>query len=1634
MPTIDIEALLDEAQTTIDEIDKTGIKEARPERSQRAPRPTTIEPNPEPGFVQNIKEFYGGGRRSFEEKKSLLKKIRASRPPVPEGPENLTPPKLFQWDRPARMNEPVPELGENMTNKTPLSNAIRMTLPRQPGTRPQRVIQQPGQITPMPEEPGLISNVLRAAQTPADVLTATGPMPEANVAGMNAEELVGKAKPFMQALITRAGKAMAQGNIPAAREYMRRAQQASAVVNKAVSAAADARQALPTSEALPMVGAVQGLPAVLGAFQLAGPGGAGALMAGMAAKDLAADPDFGKTASRTGKALLQYPGNMVGVNPMAEALGRGAEPQSTLDAIAANSTPTGAGLDRQTEAGKALQLALVPLMSLKGARGARIRAAAQKALAADAQIASLDKGSPAPSPSVPSGTRRIPVGVDLNSPIDAASSPYYTHMDRARGKTTAAKLAARADSARLRDAIDSGDAETVMNLVEQGVEPLAAPSEPVPETLKRLNNIARRVEEKKAEVVAAERAPKQAAPAAVEPPPRNLMALLKRGKAPQSDTSGVRGSSPEMAPPLASEAVSGTPAPKAKAPRETVPVMNVRRPQVGKKPAFIEEVVGNPGETHLRMQERLGLDAKDVKDSWRRDLTTGEDVNLTPEERAEIHKKNNEDYGVLAERQLAEAEAEAAATSPTKRTVIEERDGEIVTTITEKKAAAPEASPLKSAEKVGRESVRGEDPELLNQLSDLPRHVLYRAAGRLLVDLKKADSVARMRDKMYDELTRQREQAIEAGQVDKFDGDVTRILGEESGHPNKGEYKALAAAPIGAALGAMAGGDEDEDWKSRAMRFAGAGALGAMMMGATKGEGKGSLAERLRKSAEARGVAEKAPEAARAVKIPVTEQKPGTVAAHIARLNDGEEPQTYIEKAYRTYDEKALTDPEKAFEEYLEILPSSYADATRSEVYGDLKASGELGKPESIAIKQNLKDWGKEKARIAKLKAAGKDVTPKKFAKYPDVNPRGAYATGEVLKKLGEVKEIKSRFMSWITNQASVLAEMDGGKPYGAAQELIQGPMHAVLEADGKYKHVKREQFWKTLRENDIVDYPDLAGVADAMEGKTDLPANYIKAAKELRPLFDGMRKNQNAVREKRGIEQIGYIENYVKHAREYNEVTEFLDSMSEKDRIGLNQSEKAVDFLHPKGVFVAHALKRTGGMKNLDRNIASLFQSYLRAASQDIFYTPAMDYMKVVIKDLREVYNLENTPNYLEAWTDEVLGGMAGSVDRPLIAKGAKPLLAFTSMLKRHLASSALALNPKWNLLTQATGSFLVPARFGKQGVIDAKLYWSDPFMRSEVQSAHDYRMKNQGMSGENVTAGDKVSQLAKKRAGTFSKVARKFDPLFEIASGWTESIESGTFGMAYAAAYKKLSRMTDPSTGKPYSRAACRRFANNQAGQISGLFGRENVPEILRNRIVDTTHPFQAFTMGMLGMLRESLGKTGHSEVFNGLKPSAKTVLVNTGKFLGALQLISELQYQTTGTRSFSPLSFLPFASAYLPTNLRGGPLVSQWSSDMLEAFGAIGKDPVKGAEKVVQAMLRWHLKGGAGLIQGARLAKNWAYGPDKYRATSDSPLKMLLKESWPSWYKERNKPAPVPKKHKSGGFNSNPFKSQSFKSLSF
>jgi len=232
----------------------------------------------------------------------------------------------------------------------------------------------------------------------------------------------------------------------------------------------------------------------------------------------------------------------------------------------------------------------------------------------------------------------------------------------------------------------------------------------------------------------------------------------------------------------------------------------------------------------------------------------------------------------------------------------------------------------------------------------------------------------------------------------------------------------------------------------------------------------------------------------------------------------------------------------------------------------------------------------------------------------------------------------------------------------------------------------------RNLAEKNAVKVNDQTGrqLFDALEGKTKgIPQNIVKLADGLRDqVLNTTRETANNIRKQLGKPEIGFLKNYAPHMQDVS----FWRRMLTDAKTTITDN---FDFIIPNAKRNPHALRRKGGMQDLETNAWKLIDSYLDNLSNDIYISPQIEQLKAIGSVLRgrEQFGMAR---FLDDYVRQNLVGKPGQVDSLFgIVEGSK-VRAGLGRVNMARNISALAFNIVWTVFVQPASLVLTAARGG--------------------------------------------------------------------------------------------------------------------------------------------------------------------------------------------------------------------------------------------------------------------------------------------------------------------------------------------------
>ena len=432
----------------------------------------------------------------------------------------------------------------------------------------------------------------------------------------------------------------------------------------------------------------------------------------------------------------------------------------------------------------------------------------------------------------------------------------------------------------------------------------------------------------------------------------------------------------------------------------------------------------------------------------------------------------------------------------------------------------------------------------------------------------------------------------------------------------------------------------------------------------------------------------------------------------------------------------------------------------------------------------------------------------------------------------------------------------------------------------------------------DLLAKPEIAKLVSRYSIETQ--GAIVRYAQWSRKFFDSAIDMQNQARIKRGQLPIEYRENYMPWVVEEN-IWSRTFGIRAKPK-GIKEVPELPDYILPTKPFNPRELARRGGMTGYlkEKNLTKLIDDYIETAVKDIFYTNIIHNAKIHAAQLRSM-GYRNSADLIERWATEAYGGVSAPIDRAIRRVVPNKVIAAQLILRRRLQGAVFPLNWTWNAFVQTSSIALTVARYGVTNTAKGLDYLFS-------KNAKDYVRKQCYSHIIKTRMGGTISQqdLSQRLTKVYSLEASKIERAEHAANFLTHTIEEKLTGISCRAAYYD-------GLAKGYKDRGLIEHASEGGAKTQSMYNREDLPGILRARMVGATVPFQTFAFEVFNTVRELAGRAGAyqstTEVAagEGARISRRVKLIL--EWIAAVAVIQMVCDKYINRKPWSASAFLPF-----------------------------------------------------------------------------------------------------------------------------
>jgi len=445
----------------------------------------------------------------------------------------------------------------------------------------------------------------------------------------------------------------------------------------------------------------------------------------------------------------------------------------------------------------------------------------------------------------------------------------------------------------------------------------------------------------------------------------------------------------------------------------------------------------------------------------------------------------------------------------------------------------------------------------------------------------------------------------------------------------------------------------------------------------------------------------------------------------------------------------------------------------------------------------------------------------------------------------------------------------------------------ADVDAEEVYDIPKVKSFLKTAKEGRALDI--------------------IRAAQEIRTMWDSLISEQNRARKLRKQDEIGYLENYRPWVMKSNIFKRLMGIKAKPGHI--TDQPEMPDFIQPNKPFNPREIERTGGLESYskERDIIKLMSDYIDTASKDIFDTNIIHSNKIYAATLRNIGH-SNSAEAIERLTAEVFAGVSPRLTKVFretagLSTIRKPILS----IRRALMRAVFPFNWTWNMFIQTSSAGLTFSRYGLKANIAGLSYLTDSTVKENTREmAYSLIVKRRW--GGKMVYQDVSQDLTSNRKLDGSWL----DTVSDFGNFLTSTFEDYLTGHAVQAAFYD-----------GYNRLGLRgrelwEYASEGGAKTQSMYNYQDKPGMLRPQEVGALVPFQTFAFEVYNTVREmnivpGVSKTGlyrelHAKERGG-KPELKRRLIMFGRFTTALMVTNMIVDACIDRKPWGVSSFVPF-----------------------------------------------------------------------------------------------------------------------------
>lgn len=495
----------------------------------------------------------------------------------------------------------------------------------------------------------------------------------------------------------------------------------------------------------------------------------------------------------------------------------------------------------------------------------------------------------------------------------------------------------------------------------------------------------------------------------------------------------------------------------------------------------------------------------------------------------------------------------------------------------------------------------------------------------------------------------------------------------------------------------------------------------------------------------------------------------------------------------------------------------------------------------------------------------------------------------------------------------------------------------------------------------DLLAKPEIANLISRYPIETQ--GAIVRYAQWARKFFDKALDMQNQTRIKRGQEAIPYRENYLPWVIEEN-VWSKTFGIRTKPKEVKNQPELP-DYIMPTKPFNPRALAREGGMAGYlkEKSLTKLVDDYIETAMKDIFYTNIIHNAKIHAAQLRSM-GYPSSADLIERWATESYGGVRHPIDRAIRRVVPNKAIAAALTLRRRLQSAVFPLNWTWNAFIQTSSIALTVARYGPTNTMKGLSYLFS-------KNAKDYVRKNAYSWIIKRRMGGTISQqdLAQSLEKVYALEASKIERAEHAANFLTHTIEEKLTGISCMAAYYD-------GLAKGYKGRELIEHVSEGGAKTQSMYNREDLPGVLRAKMVGAMVPFQTFAFEVFNTVRELAGRAGAyqstTEVAagEGAKRSRRIKLIL--EWIASILAIQIVVDKYINRKPWVSSAFLPFFAVAMGGANVGNPwnqiLPVRYTQELITGISAAAK--YGNFRKLRKWALRYHAMAGVQMertIQG-------------------------------------------------------------------